>query len=349
MLLLGFCLKGEREAVIQCWKEWRECVDLDDLDHSSFQIMSLAYVRLVELGIADAESGRIKGIHRYRWTQDQVARRGKRELLMLLQRGRIPTILLGGAALGATVYPEPAARTIADTEVMVPVARAVEALRKLAEEGWIGQQLGSARIVEVSSSTQLVHSIHGQVCLHWSRVPRGGDASVVEAYWRTAEAFEYDGVETHVLRPTDQFLHGCRCGGLQSSEHDLQWIADCVLIARQYPIDWARLADLSDKLQMTLHMRQTVAYLGEHFENSIRESGIGKLGQVPVTLKNRIEYFVAGRPDSKRHDLTHKFCIAACRYLELKWSARLGQFFRDFPRLIRLLYHQMKRQSKQEV
>src|SRR5271167_4642262 len=49
VLLLGVCLHGDRDAAIKCWKEWKARVELDDLDHSSFHIMSLVCRRLLDL------------------------------------------------------------------------------------------------------------------------------------------------------------------------------------------------------------------------------------------------------------------------------------------------------------
>lgn len=343
-LLLGVGLHRKQSAAIACWKQWKARVDLDDLDKSSFQIMSLVYLRLVELGIDDPDLGRIKGLHRYCWTRSQVSFRGKHELLKALHREKIPTMLINGAALGPTVYPEPAARSIDDAEILVPMAAAARAIELLEERGWVAQSFDPVRTISRSPASALAHPAHGAVNLHW-RFPQSQCRPGREAeWWHAAQPFEYEQTPTHILCPADQFLHACELG-MQSPF--LQWLADCAFLIRNFRIDWVRLIEQSVKLQLSLHTRATLLYLREHIENSIPAKAITGFARAPVSLGGRIEYFLAGRPDDKQHDLTHKFGVAACRYLALKQGGRVRQFRQDVPRFLRLLSRQMRRRKEQ--
>src|SRR6201999_3677932 len=109
-------------------------VDLDHLDQGSFRIMSLAYRRMIDLGIDDPDAGRIKGLYRYHWTRNQIAWRGKDRVLRELVALGIPTVLLKGAALSRTIYKEPTTRGMHDLDVLVPVKDAARVMALLKSE-----------------------------------------------------------------------------------------------------------------------------------------------------------------------------------------------------------------------
>ena len=123
-----------------------------------------------------------------------------------------------------------------------------------------------------------------------------------------------------------------------SSASGLQWLVDCAFVIRHSPVpfDWPRLVDQAQKFQLSLHTRATLIYLREHFENSIPREVIAELGRAPATLENKIEYFLAGRPDAKQRDLIHRLGMTACRYLKIKQGGRLRQLLCDLPRWLRL-------------
>jgi hypothetical protein len=338
-LLLGVCLHRDQATALQSWEQWTARVDLDDLPSSSFQIMSLVYSRLLELGVEDADLRRIKGLHRYRWTQNQLAARARRELLKALKAENLPTMLLQGAALAQEVYPDPATRGVYDMDIAVPVEIAAQAVGLLRARGWTAQYFDPVWTIECSHASTLLHPDFGAANLRWrimrSRCPTGRE----EELWRAARTFEYEQLQTQILCPADQFLNACEYGMQYPSSSGLQWLVDCCFLIRHSapPFDWARLIDQSRKFQLSLFTRQAVAYLSSHFKDPIPEAIMAEMGRSPVTLDNRIEYFLAGRPDAKQQDITHKFAAAACRYIKMKKGGRLRQFLRDLRRLFQLL------------
>lgn len=269
-LLLAVCLRREPDEATRAWREWKALVDLDDLDAASFQIMSLVSLRLLELGISDPDSGRIKGLHRYGWTQNQVAFRGKSALLKALQSVKIPTMLLGGAALARTVYPEPAARGLSDTQILVPVEDVPRAILLLGERGWTTRQFDPVETVKHCLGYPLLHADHGEVPLHWRPLPRPS-RNGQEAWWRGAQSFAFEQTPTHLPAPADHFLFICAGPLRHSSAAGLQWLADCTLLIRQsgMRMDWLRLVKQAQRFQLTLHTRATLAYLRQNFEDSI--------------------------------------------------------------------------------
>jgi hypothetical protein len=335
-LLLGLCLYREPDAAVRCWTEWKARIDLDDLDHASFPLMSLVYPRLRELGIADAELGRIKGLHRYRWTQSQLAARGRLAMLKALGTAEIPTMLAGGAALAATAYPDPAARGMQDTEIVVPFGALERAVRLLESHGWLARNFDPVRTPEWFAACALLHPEHGETWLRWRPFNTRRDSG--EDWWEAAEAFQYEDTATRVPCAADQFLRACERGMDPAFPASLQWLADSVFLIRRAaaPLDWKRLADQARRHHLALQAREALEYLRQ-FEKSIPGDAIAGLARIAVPLDARIEYHLAGRPAAKQGDLTHKFGNAACRYLRMQPGERLGQFFRDVPRVAGLL------------
>jgi hypothetical protein len=346
-LLLGVCLQRDLATALQAWKEWKARVDLNDLPRASFQIMSLVYSRLLELGIEDADLRRIKGLHRYRWTQNQLACRARRELLKALNGEKVPTMLLMGAALAQTVYPEPATRGVYDMDIVVPMETTAQAVSLLRARGWTAEYFDPVWTIECSHACTLLHPDFGAANLRWrimrSRCPTGRE----EELWRAARAFEYEQMPTQIPCPADLFLNACEYGMQYPSSSGLQWLVDCCFLIRHSspPFDWARLIDQSKKFQLSLYTRNAVGYLRNHFEDSIPETVTSEMARSPVTLDNRIEYILAGRSDAKQQDIIHKFGSAACRYIKMKQGGRLRQFLRDLPRLFQLLATRVRNHS----
>lgn len=341
-LLLDVCLHRLPETAAQSWKKWTARVNLDDLDPASFQIIGLVSLRLVELGVDDPDSVRIKELHRHRWTQNQGALRGKTALLRSLQRVNIPTMLLGGAALARTVYPEASARGLSDTRIAVPASEVTRALQALEEEGWSAPAFDPVRSLKHSAGCVLIHPTHGEAMLHWRVLPRY-NRNGQEAWWRAAQDFAYEQTPTHIPGPADHFLYACESGLRFPS--GLQWLADCTFLIRRsgLRLDWLRIIKQADRFQLSLHTRGTLVYLRRHYEDSIPPEIIAEFGRASVSLENRIDYFLTSRPEKSQHDLLHKLGLAACRYIVLKESSRLGQFIRDIPKFFRFFFRKLRR------
>jgi hypothetical protein len=344
LLLLKFCLLDDDGAARAAWKEWKTRVDLDDLDAGSLRILSLVYRRLVDLQIEDPDLQRIKGIHRYQWTRNQLAWRGKAELLRALQAQGIDTLLLKGAALGQTVYPEPTARGMHDLDFLVPIANAPAAIELLQARGWIAHHFDPVATIDLFHGLSFLHPDYGEVDLHW-HVMRSHCRSERDAeLWTAARPFTHEGLATKILCPADQLLHACEHGQHHSPVSALQWLVDATFVIRHSPapFDWARLVDQARKFQLTLTVGSTLRYLRRHFEPSIPLEVIRDLARSHVGLVERAEFMLARRPQRNEHRLPHRIALAACHYLKLKRGAGWREIARGFPFYYRLLSHEKR-------
>lgn len=310
-LLLGVCLRQKHAAALRCWQEWKAQLGFAGLDEPSLQLAPLVLWRLRELGLPDSEAKQIR--ERLPATPGPYAFRATGALLKALQRVKIRTVLLGGAALSRSAYPDPSARGLDDTRILVPAEDAARAIDLLGSHGWNARDFEPFRTVEDQSSVPLQHSLHGEALLHW-RVLNGRSRTGQSAWWRAAQPFACEQVQTHLPAPADHLLYLCESG---LSGSGLRWLADCTLLIRHagLRLDWLRLVKQADRFALTLHTRATLVYLRRHFEDSVPIEIIGELRRARVPLENRIGYFLARRSGSKQNDLIHKLGAAARRYL----------------------------------
>jgi hypothetical protein len=330
-LLLGVCLHRDPEQAAKAWREWKKRIDLDDLDPAYFQIMSLVCWRLLQLGSADPDLPRIKGLHRYRWTQNQLTARGKLGLLRALHQETIPTLVIAGAALANTAYPAPTARGLQDMEIVVRKETVGDAIRNLEKHGWLIEHPDLSRMTDYTRDHPLLHPQFGEINLFW-QVMESATAEQEEQFWQASRPFDYEGTATRQLSPSDQFIYGCEQGIYHPFPPDLQWLADGTFILRSSPtvFDWANLVDRARQLHRSLHVAATLEYLSKNFEPTIPREVIDELSRSPITLDDRIEFFLAGRPRAKHLDATHRLGNKARRYLALGPGETLRQ---DFPRI----------------
>jgi hypothetical protein len=341
--LMEACLLRDPEAARRAWKKWKELVDLDDLDPSSFRIMSLAYRRMVDLGIDDPDAGRIKGLYRYHWTRNQIAWRGKDRIVRRLEEMGVDTLLLKGAALSRTVYAEPATRGMHDLDILVPVPAAVAAMELLKEEGWVAQHFDPVRTIGLFHGCSFLHPEFGELDLHW-HVMRSFCSSARDAeLWAAARPLTVDGIRTKVLCPADMLLHACEHGMHPSPASALQWMVDATFIIRNSPapFDWARLVDQARKFRLVLMVRRTLEFIRRHFEPSIPREVIRELSGAPASPRDHLAYFLAGRAHDGR-SLPHRVGVAAGHYLNLTEGTPLRERMRGFPLYFRLLSHEKR-------
>jgi hypothetical protein len=343
LLLLEICLLRDPEAARRAWKKWKERVDLDDLDPSSFRIMSLVYRRMVELGIDDPDAGRIKGLYRYHWTRNQLAWRGKDRILRTLGDMGIDTLLLKGAALSRTVYPEPATRGMHDLDILVPVSGAKPAMDLLRSEGWIAQHFAADQTIELFHGCSFVHPEFGELDLHWHAMRSGCRVDSDDALWAAVRPIVANGIPTKVLCPADLFLHACEHGMNPSHVSAMQWMVDATFIIRHSPapFDWERLIDQARKFRLVIMVRRTLGYIRDHFEPSIPAEVIRRLNSTPTSPRDHFAYLLAGHiyEDEGRF---YSLGLAGGYYLNLTEGRPFGERLRGFPLYYRLYIHEKR-------
>jgi hypothetical protein len=340
-LLLRLCLEREAERARSAWEQWKRRVDLDDLDQASFRIMSFAYTRLSALNVNDPDSARIKGIYRYQWTKNQIAFRGKAQLLRVFAEQSIPTLLLKGSALCHTVYPEPTARPMHDLDLLVPVGEAARVVKLLQDQGWEAQHFAPEKIIQELHACSFLHPEFGELDLHWYVFRSHCHERRNAGLWAAAVEHRFQDAPTQILCPADQFLHACEHSMHYSPSSSLQWLVDACLIlrCRERAMDWERLVTQAREFELILPVRKTLLYLQKYFAEPVPSEVLRDLADAQVSFLARFEYFLAGRPEGKQQGYGQKIGMSFCHHLRKCEGRPLLETLRDFPDFLRLISH----------
>jgi hypothetical protein len=173
----------------------------------------------------------------------------------------IPVVLLKGAALAATVYPDPSLRPMCDLDLLVPPERIDDAVGRLRAEGY--EDPGPDLMHNLSRATH--HHVHlrggpsdrRHVELHWTLAGGEGQRHGPDMgwFWDEIESFDSDLLDAglapsslplFVLTPTAQLLHVAAHLMLQhgGASSRLVWFYDVHRLVEQESgrIDWTELA-----------------------------------------------------------------------------------------------------------
>ncbi len=126
----------EAPDALAAWEDWQREAAVPELEPDSQWLLPALYVNLRRLGVAEARLGRYAHVYRHNWYKNQMLLSAARPLLEALRAAGESPVLLGGAALAASVYPALGARPI-ETLALGGVSLAHEHLLALAAIcGW---------------------------------------------------------------------------------------------------------------------------------------------------------------------------------------------------------------------
>src|SRR5262249_14493381 len=145
-------------------------------------------------------------------------------------------ILLKGAALGETVYPDPSLRHSHDIEILVQDLNLPEVAQLLSEAGFVPSEtkLGRGR-----DSLQLVHESGLPLVLHRTlfEIPFYNTA-LLQICSRARTVLLLD-TPAQVLSPSDVLFHICGHAAYSVSRESCRWISDAWFIVDRYrDLDW---------------------------------------------------------------------------------------------------------------
>lgn len=184
----------------------------------------------------------------------------------------IPVVLLKGAALAGTVYPDPGLRPMIDLDLLVgrdDVQRALEVVQPLGYDV-SGAALGrddEARLATIHHHFPLTKSGGAVVIeLHHGVLVDRLDFDVQGIWDRSAS--HPGGRPCRLPSPEDLFLHVAvhfAFDRIQRGASSLGQVADVVRIADRWPLDWpavverARANEVADRLFLALHATDALA------------------------------------------------------------------------------------------
>lgn len=331
---------GTDASAIDHFRAWRDMIDLEeDFDRGSFRLLPLLYTTMLQLGLSDDLMGRLKGTYRRAWCEAQPRFEQARDALSLLHGHGIETLMTKGVPLAISYYPNETARPMADLDIVVPRAKARDAIRVLEQAGWLRGPTSRDDNLEFHHAMQFFHPVSGELDLHWHVLLECRGAEINQGFWNRAEPLIVRGVATRQLDLTDTLFHTVIHGIRWNPEPPIRWIADAAMIMRRADrgIDWERLVDVAKTERLSYRLGLGLRYLADRFAMPIPAHVLNALDSIPLTLLERIENTIALHDSDRlyRHLLTKNWVIFA-RYCRIQQADNPLQFVNGLSHFMRV-------------
>mgnify|MGYP006292291575 CR=1 FL=1 len=261
-------------------------------------------------------------------------------LAPLAQPPAIPVVLLKGAALALTVYPDPAARSMGDVDVLIPRDRVDEAVARVTALGYhaYGPEMGEGFNLHFSHHVALVGDDHRLLPLelHWTLASGDHDRHAPDVGWFWAqtepidleERLERHGVPSprlplpplFVLRPAADLLYLSAHLMLQhgGARPGIRWLYDIHLLLERASgrIDWDELVPQAAGFHWAAALAAALEATRDHFGTPLPAGVVGRLREAADAASARL---VARRADPLQTRATGVWNRAS----SLSWRARV--------------------------
>lgn len=320
LLLKAIFSKGV--ALEKAWKQWREAVDIENLDPGDYRLLSLLYENLKTSQIQDPVMGRLKGVYRYTWSQNQLLFHQMKKVIEALKTQKISCLLLKGAALTCLYYKNLGLRAMSDFDILVPLSQVEEAIEVLKTLNYYPKyclarsfKLPSCSFFQIFHSQGFKNSHQQELDLHWNILTECCQVNEAALFWEKAIPLDFQGLKTYALNPTDQLFHTCIHGARWNSFAPYRWIPDAVTLIHQAPIEWKRLLELGKRYQVTLPLQDTFHCLSEQFKIPIPLFFLKQLQESSYSKREKVEYLHLTKPKKNFLDTLISYWHRHSRFL----------------------------------
>ena len=184
------------------------------------------------------------------------------EVLQLLQKGNVPTIVLKGVALAETVYNSPVLRHCHDIDLLIEY-------EDLNRAEMLLRSIGFKRVDQTpdpeGDDCKLEHESGLLLELHSRLFDTTLCKERLSEVWGRSKSCVIAGVQARILSPADNLFHVCGHAFYSSSRQSLQWVCDASLIIdRHRDLNWGLLLDCAERTHLALPLAVTLGYLAEN-------------------------------------------------------------------------------------
>jgi len=251
-------------------------------------------------------------------------------VLRCLSAGGISVIMLKGAALLHSVYPDLALRPMVDLDLLIPYHSLGVAIDLLAEIGYRQRQplpfndesgLFWNELLLTNDNENIT-----QLELHWQLLDNPYYSTRLSVPWLLERAIpcQVEDVNALILAPNDSILH--------LSSHNLHHhrgqfrraAVDIAFVASQYGsiIDWDQLVSQAARINLVVAVTTTLDQARDNWYASIPNAALDKLHSNKVGIRERL--FVASQRSEFLKLLRILFTVPG---LSQKWRYFVGQLF----------------------
>jgi hypothetical protein len=283
-LLLRTCLYSG-EPARQAWEEWQRSSNegpskFINKKGSVKSLRPLVFNALRCHGIElDKESQTfLRSAYLKEELRSKIFRRICGEVLLLLEKEGIQTIVLKGTALAEIVYQNAVLRHSHDIELLIKeqdMSRAAILLPRILFRR-IEQELepGHLTLEHESGLPLQLHSRLFQIPYHNGSLPQ---------MWSRRLSANIAGVPAHTLAPSDNLLHVCGHAFYSRSHQSLRWVSDAwLIIDRNRDLDWDLLLDCARASHLVLPLFVILGYLAKDLDAAIPSTFLNRLFSAAV-------------------------------------------------------------------
>jgi putative nucleotidyltransferase-like protein len=307
-LLLQAALLSGTDA-IEAWRVLQPRFDAERADRASLRLLPLLGANLRRHGSDDPIMAASERVRQQAASRSRALFDAGRGLLRALTDSGINTLVLKGGALATRLYREAGLRPMSDLDVLVPTDRAEAAVETVRRAGWSpGSGINQAFIRMQHAADVFAEGGSVKCDLHWHVYWECCQPDADDDLWAASVPFDFEGVPTRTLGPADQLLHVCVHGSRRAQRPWFQWVADSLLLLRENGIDWPRFVGEAGRRRFALRAGSMLAYLRETFGAPVPDAVLARLEALPVSRLERLEYWVANRPQGLLGELPNYWC-----------------------------------------
>jgi Uncharacterised nucleotidyltransferase len=330
----------ENPGAIASWRTAKSMVDLDDLDDESLRLLPLVYANLRQMGVHDPEMGRLKGMYKKTWFENELAFHRLTEALTSLHASGIPTTLLKGAALVDLYYRDRGSRSMNDIDLLIPIERWPDAVEILVRLDWHSRPGRFKGVPQFRYEWEFKHrdgyriDLHGHV-IGYMLTPDRQLAGVDG--WPRLLSRDVAGVTTHVLDHPDQLIHVCLHGARTWPVGNLVWAADAMKVLERVPnLDWDRVLRVTVAHRCSRAIGEALSFLSDQLGAPIPGSTIEALRSARVSRREAVGYTLTSGP-GRELGFIHRVVRAMGHYLRLTAAWPIADAVRGLPQYLQEL------------
>jgi hypothetical protein len=227
------------------------------------QVYPLVYRNLRQLGfpaVPDAVQAELKVGFFANALRNQLLAEELVRLLGLLGEAGISVIPLKGVTLAQSLYGDADSRVCSDIDILVPPANVTQALGLILASGYRDDFRN-----RFFSKLTLRHGRHYDLWgpsflleLHWQLVQHSSrNDEAIKDLWAEARPETFFGAPALSLSPEWELLYL----SIHAADHawqSLKWLSDIHQIASSAPVDWPKVTQKAERLELDLVIRQTL-------------------------------------------------------------------------------------------
>lgn len=326
LILQAALLDGDR--ALDAWQAWLQAVDQSKIDFTQLRLIPLLHHNLRRLGVAEEKLASYRNDTLVFWIRNQQLFKFACTEIQNLSQAHIETLTLKGVPLANLYYPTPGLRPMSDVDLFVQPEQAVDAISYYIERDW---SCSDAFVLNLNNLEQLVAVRNGlnmrdpasgqEIDLHWKLLKNS--LTDIDPLWSKSVCFDLHGQTLRTLCPSDQLLHACAQAADWNVVRPIRWIPDASMIVRNADVDWDRLVEQAQRMDLVIATRDALGVLREFLDLDVPQAAIARLRAHPASFLSRIDYSSSAQSPMA---LIGRPLMRVVRYLRIGRPQGLGFF-----------------------